>query len=225
MDWSHLIAKLRRVALWIRVILATPFHLQRLKSSKVHLIALSPGTVFSFPYTREGKELKMRLLSSLAPASGCGAAPSGLLSETAGNTALLHLPALWQISTSHMLQEGSSPALQSLWEPSRTAEEAEQHLQMVSHNLPAFWRLMLGWDCLEENISCHAVCVCLHPRMSASNYWDAPKRTAWFLQGWPAGTRPPWLPARGAKGTRNRNWFCQIRDERRHNMAFTGEKK
>lgn len=114
MDWSHLIAKLRRVALWIRVILATPFHLQRLKSSKVHLIALSPGTVFSFPYTREGKELKMRLLSSLAPASGCGAAPSGLLSETAGNTALLHLPALWQISTSHMLQEGSSPALQSL---------------------------------------------------------------------------------------------------------------
>lgn len=65
---------------------------------KSTLTATIARVLFSFPYTREGKELKKKLLSSLAQTSGCGAAPSGLLSETAGSTALLHLPALWHIS-------------------------------------------------------------------------------------------------------------------------------
>lgn len=65
---------------------------------KCILTAMFTRILFSFPYTREGKELKKKLLSSLAQTSACGAAPSGLLAETAGSTAVLHLPALWHIS-------------------------------------------------------------------------------------------------------------------------------
>lgn len=131
----HSAAQLRRVAHGMWVILATAFHLQRLRSSEAYLTAFITEVLYSFPSIREVKSSKR---SSLSPTSGCGAAPSGLLSGTAGNTALLHLPASWQSSTSHMLQEGSLLFLQSLGESSRTAGEAEQRLQTVSHSLLAF---------------------------------------------------------------------------------------
>lgn len=82
---------------------------------KCTLTAVFTRISFSFPYTREGKELRKKLLSSLAQTSGCGAAPSGLLSETAGSAALLHLPALWHISA-HICCKRAVCLLSRAWE-------------------------------------------------------------------------------------------------------------
>lgn len=111
----HSVIWLRTAAHGIWVILATSFHLQRLQHSKVYSYSHVHKDLLSFPYTRQGKELKKKLLSSLAQTSGCGAAPSGLLSETAGSTALLHLPALWHISA-HICCKRAVCSLSRAWE-------------------------------------------------------------------------------------------------------------
>lgn len=69
---------------------------------------------------------------------------------------------------------------------------------------PSLLEADAGLDCL-ENISCHGICVYLHPRMSAHNYRDAPRAYGMVSPGLTCRDRTSATACQRGKGIRNRN--------------------